>query len=204
MYCPHNKQIEPILQAIEACDGMIFAASSYQGALPAIAKNFTDHLAFLLHRPRFFTKKALIITTTGAVGGKSLTKSVAATLPGWGFNRCYRLSVAAYSWNDYKPSMKDRDKAKRVTIAFYQDVKSKKLHAPSFGVLIPFNLFQAICKTYAPGMKYESQDGVFWKQYEGMRYAKDVPMPFYKRAFAWLICQVGKAAGKKITITYKK
>ena len=133
-----------------------------------------------------------------------MTKSVAATLQGWGFNRCYQLPISAYSWNDYKPSMKDREKAKRTTMAFYQDVKSGKLHAPSFGVLIPFNLFQAICKSYAPGTKYESQDGVFWKQYEGMRYAKGVPMPFYKRVFGKLVCLAGKAANGKITITYKK
>ncbi|MCR4655573.1 MAG: type II toxin-antitoxin system RelE/ParE family toxin [Lachnospiraceae bacterium] len=64
-------------------------------------------MAFLLHRPRYFTKKALIISTTGGVSAESTIKALAATLPGWGFNKCYQLPVTALSWNDYKPTKKD-------------------------------------------------------------------------------------------------
>lgn len=45
---------------IEESDAVIFSVPCFQGHLPGILKNFTDHMAFMLHRPRYFTKKALI------------------------------------------------------------------------------------------------------------------------------------------------
>ncbi|NLY92146.1 MAG: NAD(P)H-dependent oxidoreductase, partial [Firmicutes bacterium] len=45
-FCPHNQYIQPIMEKIEESDGVIFAASCFQGAVPALGKNFTDHLAF--------------------------------------------------------------------------------------------------------------------------------------------------------------
>lgn len=82
--CPHNKIIQPIMDKIEESDAVIFSVPCFQGHLPGILKNFTDHMAFMLHRPRYFTKKALIISTTGGVSADSTTKALAATLPGWG------------------------------------------------------------------------------------------------------------------------
>lgn len=183
-FCPHNQYIQPIMDKIEESDGVIFAASCFQGAVPALGKNFTDHLAFLIHRPRFFAKKALIISTTGGVSADCVTKSLANTLAGWGFNKCYQLPVVALSWNDYKPTEKHLKKASKVAKAFYLDLKSKRLHPPRIGVLIPFNLFQAMSKDYAPGTPYETPDGVFWQQYMGLRYAPGVPVPLPKKILA--------------------
>lgn len=203
-FCPHNQYIQPIMDKIESCDGVIFSVSCFQGAVTALTKNFTDHLAFLLHRPRYFDKKALIISTTGGVSANSVTKSLANTLPGWGFNKCYQLPIVAFSWNDYKPTEKDKQKADTVSKAFYMDLKSKKLHSPQIGVLIPFNLFQAMCKEYAPGTEYSTQDGVFWKKYVGMRYAPGIPLPIHKRVLGRLIYQIGKYLSPKMIVTYKK
>lgn len=127
------------MDKVERCDGVIFAVSCFQGAIPAIAKNLTDHLAFLIHRPRYFDKKALIISTTGGVSANSVTQSLANTLPGWGFNKCYQLPIVALSWNDYKPSEKHINKAYKISKSFYADLKSRKLHSPKIGVLIPFS-----------------------------------------------------------------
>lgn len=78
------------------------------------------------------------------------------------------------------------------------DIKSKKLHSPKVGVLIPFNLFQAMCKDYAPETEYPTQDGVIWKKYIGMRYAPEIPLPIYKRAIGRIIYQIGKYLSPRI------
>lgn len=62
-HCPHNQIIQPIIDLIEENDAVIISVSSFQGQPTALMKNFTDHLAFMIHRPRFFTKKALIISS---------------------------------------------------------------------------------------------------------------------------------------------
>lgn len=203
-FCPHNQYVQGIMDKIAACDGLIIAASCFQGTPPAICKNFTDHLAFLIHRPRYFDKKALIISTTGGVSAKSVTQSLANTLPGWGFNKCYQLPIVALSWNDYKPTEKHKQKAYKISKAFYMDLKSKKLHSPKVGVLIPFNLFQAMCKECAPGTEYPTQDSIFWKTYVGMRYAPEIPLPIYKRVIGRIIYQIGKYLAPRMIVTYKK
>lgn len=202
--CPHNKIIQPIMDAIEDSDGVIFCAPCFQGHLPGILKNFTDHMAFMLHRPRYFTKKALIISTTGGVSARSTTKALAATLPGWGFNKCYQLPVTALSWNAYTPTEKDLKRTYDITKKFYLDVKSGKFHVPGVGVLIPFNLFQALCVGNKGARDYPTQDNRFWPKYLGMRYAPGIPMTPAKKFMGWLIFLVGKRLSKSMVITYKK
>lgn len=202
--CPHNQYVQHIMDKIEWCDGLIFSISCFQGAPPALTKNFTDHLAFMLHRPRYFNKKALVISTTGGVAAKDATQSLANTLPGWGFNRCYQLPIIALSWNDYKPTEKHIQKAYKVSKAFYEDLKSNKLHAPSIGVLIPFNLFQAMCSDNMSGDEYVTEDKAFWKRYHGMPYADGIPMPLHKKIVAKLIYRIGKILSSHILVTYKK
>lgn len=203
-FCPHSKYIQEIMEKIADCDGLIFAATCFQGAVPAVTKNFTDHFAFMIHRPRYFDKKALIISTTGGVSAGSVTQSLVNTLSGWGFNKCYQLPITALSWNDYKPTQKHIGKACKISKAFYDDLKSEKIHSPRLGVLIPFNLFQAMRNDYAPGTEYETQDGVFWEQYQGMGYAPNVPLPIYKKIFGKMVYYVGKFLSKRMIVTYKK
>ncbi|MGB4613733.1 MAG: NAD(P)H-dependent oxidoreductase [Erysipelotrichaceae bacterium] len=200
-FCPHNNKIQPILNSIENSDAIIFSVSCFQGHLTGVMKNFTDHIAFLIHRPRFFYKKAMIISTTGGVSANSTTKALASTIAGWGFNKSYQLPIVALSWNAYKPTEKDLQKAKKVANEFYEDVKSKIMHPPSIGVLIPFNLFQALCNS---NNDYPTEDNNFWPKYIGMQYAPNIPLPFYKRILGKLIFLIGKHLSKKMIITYKK
>ena len=189
---------------IEECDAVIFSIPCFQGHLPGIMKNFTDHMAFMLHRHRYFKKKALIISTTGGVSAQSTTKALAATLPGWGFNKCYQLPITALSWNDYKPTEKDMRRTYDITKRFYLDVKSGKAHVPGVGVLIPFNLFQAMCIDNKGEKEYPTEDNNFWPKYKGMRYAPGIPMTPFKRVIGWLIYQIGKKLSQTMVITYRK
>lgn len=61
-----------------------------------------------------------------------------------------------------------------------------------------------MCEEYAPGTEYATKDGVFWKQYVGMRYAPGIPLPIYKRVLGKLIYQIGKYLSQKMIVTYKK
>jgi multimeric flavodoxin WrbA len=84
-----------IINAMEAAEGVIFASTTYYRRETSILKNLFDHLCFMTHRPHFFTSKALIITTTGGVGGKAAAQGIASFLKSIGFNRCYLFSTAA-------------------------------------------------------------------------------------------------------------
>lgn len=205
-YCPHYKIMRDIIGKIDESDGLIFAATTFNMQPNAMTKNLIDHLCFMLHRPHFFRNKAIVISTVGAVGGKSAAKYLAGSIKGFGFNRCYVYPVSSYSWNNYKPSEKTKTRCKKLAEKFHMDVSSQKMHAPSFDVLIPYNLFRGMCLAFVKGTEYETQDGVYWTDPVRAKktYEPSIPVPIYKKLFGSLFYFIGKAAGRFVTITYKK
>lgn len=205
-HCPHNNIIQSIMDKIQESDGVIFSAPTYNMQMPALTKNFVDHLCFMLHRPRYFNKKGLIISTTGGVGAKNATKNMAGTMKGWGFNRCYELSVSATSWNNYKATEKHKRNVQSVSKKFYEDLASKKLHPPSYSVLIPYNLFRGMSFDYRAGKEYEIRDGSFWEEGDRISgaYDSNVPLPIHKKLFGNMFYILAKNISKYMIITYKK
>lgn len=204
--CPHSGIIMEIIKAMEDADGIIIASTTYFRRETSLLRNLFDHLCFMTHRPHFFTSKALVITTTGGVGGKSAAESISSFLKAIGFNRCYMFSAASLSWNDYKINEKTKSKLCKVTDKFYKDVLSKKFHSPSCMLLIPYNLFRGMSLSYAKGTEFETQDGFYWTEEcrkKGV-YNSSVHVPLYKKPFGQLFYKIGKYFGKKIMITYKK
>ena len=130
-FCPHRDIMSEIQTKIEAADGIIVATTTFNCRETALLKNFLDHLNYLLHRPRFFNKKALVVTTVGGVGGNATIKSVTGTLRGMGFNKCYSMFIRSVSWNDYRINTSDQKKISREAEKFYTDLKSGKMHYPT-------------------------------------------------------------------------
>ena len=204
--CPHSTIITAVIEKITQADGVIFASSTYNMRETALLKNLFDHLCFMLHRPFFFQSKALVITTTGGVGAKAAAKSIAAFLKGIGFNRCYQFSTATYSWNDYKITQAASSKLMKITDKFHRDVISGRLHSPSSMLLIPYNLFRGMSLAYVKGTEFETQDGAYWTEEHRKKgvYDNSIHVPFYKKPVGQLFYIIGKIAGKKLIVTYKK
>ena len=206
--CPHYNVIGKIIEKIETADGIIIATTTYNMRETALLKNLFDHFCFMLHRPHFFKSKALVITTTGGVGGHAAAKSVKGTLLGIGFNRCYTFSRASYSWNAYVPNNKTLSSLRKVVQKFYKDVESRKLYNPKTKLLIPYNLFRGMSLAYVPGTDYETEDGVYWTDEcrKGLVYAPGIEVAFYKKPIGHLFYWIGKLAGnmKGMKVTYKK
>lgn len=204
--CPHYRIISKIIDGIDRADGLIICSSTFNMRETALLKNLFDHFCSMLHRPHFFTGKALVLTTTGGVGAKSTAKSVSASLKGIGFNRCYQFSTASFSWNDYTPAKKTQTDLSKITHKFYKDVLSKKLHSPSCRLLIPYNLFRGMSLSYVKGTEYETEDGVYWtaEYRRNFVYDRSVKIPFYKKPIGYLFYAIGKTGGKMRMVTYKK
>jgi multimeric flavodoxin WrbA len=206
--CPHYSITNNIIQAIEKADGVIISSTTYNTRETALLKNLFDHFCYMLHRPCFFKSKALVITTTGGVGAKSAAKSIASTLKGIGFNRCYLFSCSSISWNNYIPKEKSKAYLRKTVAKFNKDVLSKKLHSPSYLVLIPYNLFRGMSLHYTKGSEYETKDGEHWTDSERKNtvYDKSVKVPPHKILFGNMFYLLGKTIGKNknMMVTYKK
>ncbi len=206
--CPHHQKIAGVVDAIDKADGVIVTSTTFNMRETALLKNLFDHLCFMLHRPYFFKSKALILTTTGGIGGKAAAKSIASTLKGIGFNRCYMFSAAAFSWNLYKPKQRATHRLAKVTNTFYRDVASGKMHYPVTNLLIPYNLFRGMSLAYVPGSEYETEDGRYWTEpvRKDMVYDGAVPVFILQKPIGYLFYWIGKIAGniKSMQVTYKK
>ncbi|HBU11869.1 MAG TPA: NADPH-dependent oxidoreductase [Clostridiales bacterium] len=205
-HCPHNKTMREVISKIDWSDGVIFATTTFNMQPAALTKNFIDHLCFMLHRPYFFTKKAIVISTVGGVGAKKAVQYTAGTLRGIGFNRCYEFPVVSYSYNAYEINEKTKNKCVKMAVKFHNDVASKEMHAPSLALLIPYNIFRGMSPAYAPGTEYESLDGIHWTEPVRAKkvYDPSIPVPLYKKPFGGLFYAIGKMASKYAAITYRK
>ncbi|MFA6690155.1 MAG: flavodoxin family protein [Sphaerochaetaceae bacterium] len=205
--CPHRSIIGDIIRRIEASDGVIVLSSTYNMRETALLKNLFDHLCFMLHRPRFFRNKALILTTTGGIGARQSARSIASFLSGIGFNRCYRLPVIVLSWNAYR--MMERKTAHRMESTvrrFHRDIASGRMNSPSVAVMIPYNLFRGMSLFCGKSSEYGTYDGEYWTQdcRKTGTYDRSVAVPLPKSLLGHLFYRIGKIAGKKMVITYRK
>jgi len=83
--CPVKDSAPAIEQKMRDADGVIFASPVYGMNVSGPFKVFVDRFAYIFHRPRFFDKKALLLTTTGAVGGGDVLKYLRLVAKIWGF-----------------------------------------------------------------------------------------------------------------------
>lgn len=205
-FCPHAGVTLPLLEKMEESDGLVLGVTTFNLAPNALAKNLLDHWCFMLHRPHFFQKKALVVSTTGGVGAGRAVTYTAGTLRGIGFNRCYELPLVSSSWNDYRPGLKALKRIASAARRFYLDLASGRTAPVSAELLIPYNLFRGMGLACVSGAPYETEDGVFWSDPARARtvYDPSVPVPFYQKPIGHLFYQLGKFAGKKLTITYRK
>lgn len=205
-FCPHHDKVDVVYNSMEWADGLILSSTTFNMRETALLKNLIDHFCYLMHRPHFFTKKALFITSVGGVGAKGAVKSVTGSLAGIGFNRCYSYRVGTASWNVYKPNEKVKKRLRKVSEKFGKDVIGKKMHYPKSNLLIPYNLFRGMGRYYAPGTEYEAADGIYWTDVERSKrsYDKEIPLHIYQKMIGGVFYFIGKVAGKRIIVTYKK
>lgn len=74
-------------------DGVIFANPVYGTNVSGLMKVFVNRFSYIFHRPRFFEKKALLITTTGALGHKDVLKYLDLVARIWGFEVVDRVGL---------------------------------------------------------------------------------------------------------------
>lgn len=141
-------QIEPILQAIEQADILIFACPVYVYHVTGAMKSFLDHMGcrWMIHRPSgsMFQKRALLLTTAAGGGMRSTLKDLQDSMNFWGVGRVVRYgkAIRALYWKNVTPEM-------RAVLARDIAKACDKLHVngpvkPRFTVRLLFGFFQKL------------------------------------------------------------
>lgn len=203
-YCPHYIEVQNIIDKIEESDAVIFASSCYANSVTALAKNLIDHMSFITHRPRFFGKKILVVSTAGGKGSTSTTKYLAGTFLCWGFNRCHQLAIDTFiSYGNYVPKEKVLNKCDTVAESFYYEVANGKLKSPKFVSVLVYNIFRGMSNGGKPGELY---DNIYWNETGLVKepYSPLIPTSLPKKAFGNILYYFVSKVARKAEITYRK
>ena len=181
-HCPHSSIIQPIAEKISQCDALIITTPTYSLQVPGVLKCWIDHMSYYFHRPQFFTKKALVISTTAGAGAKSTASYVGRVLEYWGFNHITLLPMRCFSF-DYVPAPKELKQIHLVADRFYKEITHKPLHGPSFKRIFLYNLWRSMAMS---GEENNTADFQYWERMNLLykSYPDDIPLGPMKQAWA--------------------
>ena len=130
-FCPIKDDALTIRDEMLNSDGVIFVSPVYINQVTGLMKNFLDRFVYLLHRPRFFDKSAMVISTTIGSGLKEVLGYLELNARLLGFY-VHKLGVIAPT-RRYTPKYKNKitseiDKASR---KFFEAIKTKRRPSPN-------------------------------------------------------------------------
>ena len=144
-FCEKYEEINKIIKTLDSADGLIISCPVYVNSVSGLMKNFIDHLAYLLHRPRFFGKKAIVIVSTLETGIKEVSNYLSKTVSQWGFDvvGSIGIKVKGFEQNEINRE-KYLKKINKLTYAFQQALSDNKKSTPKLENLIFFHLFKVL------------------------------------------------------------
>ena len=88
-FCPLNDSTLAIRDELLQADGLVLASPVYVEDVNGTMKNWIDRMAYTCHRPAFFGKCALLITTSGSGSTSRSLHTMNNALSAWGFDVVY-------------------------------------------------------------------------------------------------------------------
>lgn len=167
--CPHNDIISNIANKMKEADAFIITTPVYSMQLSGLLKTFIDHMSYNFHRPIFYNKKVLVITTTAGAGHKATAKYIKSVMNYWGVNCVHTISIAYRAW---ELSEKNKNIAIDGAKKFAKELKSGKVHKPSAKSVVMYNAWKAMsinssdkeCADYKFWNKKELKDNVYYPE----------------------------------------
>lgn len=164
--CPHRKQLDPIITALENADVIIMDSPNYVMSMSGQLKAFCDHLAYrwMSHRPNGEMKKkiAVAVSTTAGMGAKTVTKHIATQFRWWSVGQIYQLpfTVAAASWDDVSDKTRNKIDIKTDKLANKINKKSGNVRFNLKGRFIFF-----MNRNIQRGLGYNPVDVEWWENH---------------------------------------
>lgn len=125
--CPHKDSAQEIEQKMHAADGVIFATPVYGMSVSALMKTFIDRFSYVFHRPRFFNKKALLLSTAGAIGNKEVLNYLKLVAGIWGFEVACTVGLVTPPMPlSTKKEQENNRKLEQAALEFYNSLQKKR------------------------------------------------------------------------------
>ena len=163
--CPHAARVQPVIRAFDEADLIILQSPVYVLGMSGQLKCLLDHTGyrFVVHRPNpaMYQKTGLVISTTGGVGARTVTKAMKACLSGICVPKIFRCgkAVMAMGWEQVAERKREKieKQVRRLAGKIKKRIASKK--GASFGGKLLFYMMRMIQKKN----DYLPKDREYWE-----------------------------------------
>jgi multimeric flavodoxin WrbA len=187
-FCPHKEVTLMLLDKMLGSDVVIFSSPVYEQHVTALMKNFYDNFSFMFHRPRFFDKKAIIVSSTGGSGLKETLGYMKMCAIGWGFQVAGTVGVCGATLktdDSYKAQVQNR--IDHLVAGIFKNEET----APS---LYQLAMFRAMQFKALHAAQKKTPEYVYWQErgWLDKGYYTDAKISFLKKMYSRMIEQVMK------------
>lgn len=165
--CPHFQYVGPIVETIEAADGIVMASPVYGLNASAAMKNLIDHLCYMwvVHRPNktMFSKVGFAISTTAGAGTKHANKTMLRALNYMGVKRVFShgaalQATALHEIKDEKRIKLEKDMRKKAK-RFRQEILKRHASGNRLFTMALFYAMRGMIGKYDDG----NRDKEYWR-----------------------------------------
>jgi len=173
-HCPLKDDRDTIITKIESVDGVILASPNHTMNVNWLMKNFIDRLSFLMHRPKFFNQRFMVLISSGSyMGVKHAIKALSPIASGG--KVVSKLSVMnSPNMNEVK-AKKEENKITTEAKRFARIMRRNHHFQASFGNMIWFSVFKAMT------FKTEKEFPADYSYYSNKRFFVDAKLSFFQR-----------------------
>lgn len=158
--CPLEDDVAKIEEVITDCDALILASPVYMEDVNGVMKTWIDRMAFCAHRPIFYDKCAIAISTSGAGSSNHSLNTMKNALTAWGFNilSAQKFRMGANMENKlieerYTPKLSN------IATKLINSIQNKVTKKPKMLSLITFKIQQ---KYYRISNRAGALDRTYW------------------------------------------
>lgn len=160
--CPFKDAVVETEALITDCDALVLASPVYMEDVNGIMKTWIDRMAYHAHRPTFYNKYAIAISTSGAGSSNHTLNTMKNALIAWGF---YILCTHKFKMGAY---MEDKlieeryiSKLSDIATSLINSVQNNVAQKPKLFSLISFKIQQ---KYYRTSNRAGALDRAYWKE----------------------------------------
>jgi len=156
--CPLKDDRDEILKEMTEAEGVIFASPSYCHMITALMKNFFDRFGYLAHRPRFFEKYSMSLSTCSGYGGEFALQYMDKMTKVFGFEVVPPLDLHVRPGRQSEETIQhNKNKTIKAFRVFISKIKEGKRSKPTLNYLVPFYIFKLVAELEGDYMKADRE-----------------------------------------------
>jgi multimeric flavodoxin WrbA len=143
--CPSKDGILEIHAKMQDSDAVIITSPVYALQVSALVKNFLERSAYIMHRPCYFGKWFMSISTQAYSGDKDVAKYLASVMHFSGFNIIPGLRLTVAPGNETTAQKKINNKKTNTAVKQFQAIDKKdKFPVPTWKELMMFRFRRSV------------------------------------------------------------